>query len=128
MTLTHVSPDGIAPGNGYSHVVWGTGRFIAVSGQIALDEDGALVGGSDPEAQTRQVFENLRRCLEAAGVGFADVLKLTIFLTDPAVLPAVRVVREEYLTDPRPACSLVQVVALARPDLLLEIEAYAIAP
>ncbi|KOG91282.1 RidA family protein [Streptomyces varsoviensis] len=129
MTQLHHSPtpDGLAPGNGYSHVVWGTGRFIAVSGQIALDADGALVGPADPEAQARQVFANLGRCLAEAGATFADVMKLTYFVTDMAILPALRAARDEVIDTARPpASSAVQVAALARPDLLLEVEAFAL--
>ncbi|MFF7652941.1 RidA family protein [Streptomyces sp. NPDC007983] len=126
--LSHVvAPDGVAPGNGYSHVVWGTGRFVAVSGQIALDETGALVGEGDPAAQARQVFENLRRCLAEAGATFADVVKLTYFVTDVAHLPAIRAARDEVIDTARPpASSAMQVAALIRPDLLLEIEAFAV--
>lgn len=126
--LSHVvAPAGVAPGNGYSHVVWGTGRFVAVSGQIALDESGALVGEGDPAAQARQVFENLRRCLAEAGATFADVVKLTYFVTDVAHLPAIRAARDEVIDTARPpASSAVQVAALFRPDLLLEIEAFAV--
>jgi enamine deaminase RidA (YjgF/YER057c/UK114 family) len=62
--LQHIAaPDGIAAGRGYSQVVTGRGRLVVVSGQIAQDESGALVGPGDPWAQARQVFENLRRCL-----------------------------------------------------------------
>ena len=126
--LSHaVAPDGVAPGNGYSHVVWGTGRFVAVSGQIALDETGALVGEGDPAAQARKVFENLRRCLAEAGATFADVMKLTYFVTDVAHLAAIRAARDEAIDTARPpASSAVQVAALFRPDLLLEIEAFAV--
>ena len=126
--LSHVAaPQGVAPGNGYSHVVWGTGRFVAVSGQIALDETGALVGEGDPAAQARQVFENLRRCLAEAGATFTDVVKLTYFVTDVAHLPAIRAARDEVIDTARPpASSAVQVAALFRPDLLLEIEAFAV--
>ncbi|MFD7220174.1 RidA family protein [Streptomyces sp. NPDC059892] len=126
--LTHLrSPAGVAPGNGYSHVVWGTGRFVAVSGQCAFDEEGALVGEGDPAAQARQVFENLRRCLAAAGASFDDVVKLTYFVTDVAHLPAIREARDAVIDTARPpASSAVQVSALFRPELLLEIEAFAI--
>lgn len=126
--LTHVpAPAGIAPANGYSHVVWGTGRLVAVSGQIPLDEEGRLVGEGDPAAQARQVFENIRRCLAAAGASFADVVKLTYFVTDVAFLPAIRAARDEVIDVSRPpASSAVQVAALFRPDLLLEVEALAI--
>ncbi|WP_431041500.1 RidA family protein [Streptomyces sp. P1-3] len=126
--LHHVAaPEGLAPGTGYSHVVWGTGRFVAVSGQIALDEKGDLVGEGDPAAQARQVFANLGRCLAAAGATFADVVKLTYFVTDIDHLPPIREARDEVVDPARPpASSAVQVTALIRPELLLEIEAYAI--
>lgn len=126
--LIHITtPAGVAPGNGYSHVVWGEGRFIAISGQVALDEHGTLVGENDPAAQARQVFGNLRRCLTEAGATFDDVVKLTYFLTDFASIQAVREARDAVIdTAHPPASSAVQVAALFRPDLLLEIEAYAI--
>ncbi|MFE2261388.1 RidA family protein [Streptomyces griseosporeus] len=126
--LTRITaPDGVAPAAQYSHVVLGTGRFVAVSGQIALDEDGKVVGEGDPAAQARQVFENLRRCLAAAGAGFDDVIKLTYFVTDTAHLPAIREARAAHIPDDRlPASSAVQVAALVRPEFLLEVEAFAV--
>ncbi|NEB75709.1 RidA family protein [Streptomyces sp. SID14478] len=121
--------DGLAPGNGYSHVVVGEGRLVLVSGQIALDEKGSVVGPGDAGAQARQVFENLRRCLAAAGASFADVVKLTYFVTDMAILPQVRVARDAHIDAKRPpASSAVQVAGLIRPELLLEVEAMAIVP
>ncbi|GAA4893871.1 RidA family protein [Streptomyces coeruleoprunus] len=128
--LTHVhAPDGVAPGSGYSHVVWGEGRLVAVSGQCAFDEDGEVVGEGDPAAQARQVFTNLRRCLAAAGATFDDVVKLTFFVTDVAHLPAVRAARDEVVDTSRPpASTAVQVTALVRPELLLEVEAFAVVP
>ncbi|MCP9211804.1 RidA family protein [Streptomyces sp. HD1123-B1] len=128
--ITHIpEPEGVVPGNGYTNVVTGTGRLVAVAGQIALDSDGKLVGEGDAEAQTRQIFENLRRCLAAAGVGFDEVVKLTYFVTDIAYLPAIRKVRDEFVDTSRPpASSAVQVAALFRPELLVEIEAFALAP
>ncbi|MER5396877.1 RidA family protein [Streptomyces sp. NPDC002599] len=121
------APDGVAPAAAYSHVVTGTGRFVAVSGQVPLDEDGGLVGEGDAEAQARQVFENLRRCLAAAGAGFDDVVKLTFFVTDMAHMPAIRAARAAHIPAERlPAASAVQVAALIRPEFLMEIEAYAV--
>ncbi|BBC31718.1 hypothetical protein SGFS_030120 [Streptomyces graminofaciens] len=68
--LTRISaPDGVAPTTQDAHLVMGTGRFAAVSGQLAPDEDGRPVGEGDPAARTRQVFENLRRCPVAARKG-----------------------------------------------------------
>lgn len=126
--LTHIAaPDGVAPGNGYSHVVMGEGRLVAISGQIAVDADGEVVGPGDPAAQARQVFANLGRCLAAAGADWTDVVKLTFFVTDVAVLPAVRRARDAHIDTARPpASTAVQVAALFRPELLLEVEAFAI--
>ncbi|MGP3990513.1 RidA family protein [Streptomyces sp. 3N207] len=126
--LTHIAtPEGLAPGNGYSHLVIGEGRFIAISGQVALDADGKVVGEGDHTAQAEQVFANLQRCLDEAGAGFGDVVKFTFFVTDLAVMPALRAVRDRYLDPERlPACSAVQVAGLVRPELLIEIEALAV--
>lgn len=128
--LTRIpAPDGVAPAAQYTHVVLGTGRFVAVSGQLALDEHGGLVGEGDPAAQARQVFENLRRCLAAAGATFDDVVKLTYFVTDMSHMPALRTARAEHIPDDRlPAASAVQVAGLVRPEFLMEVEAFAVVP
>jgi enamine deaminase RidA (YjgF/YER057c/UK114 family) len=121
------APAGVAPAAQYSHVVSAAGRFVAVSGQLPLDERGRLVGEGDPAAQARQVFENLGRCLAAAGAGFEHVVKLTYFVTDTAHLPAVRAARAAHIPDDRlPASSAVQVAALVAPEFLMEIEALAV--
>jgi enamine deaminase RidA (YjgF/YER057c/UK114 family) len=100
-----------------------------VSGQVALDEKGEVVGVGDPLAQARQVFRNLGRCLAAAGADFGDVVKLTYFVTDIAHLPAVRIARDEVIDIERPpASTAVQVAALFRPELALEVEALALTP
>jgi enamine deaminase RidA (YjgF/YER057c/UK114 family) len=124
--LEYPQVQGVAPGNGYSHVVTGTGQWVAVSGQVALDADGKFVGIGDPGAQAEQVFANLERCLAAAGATYENVVKLTFFVTDIGYLPAIRVVRDRYLPGPKPASTAVQVAALFSPDALLEIEAFAI--
>ncbi|MET7325547.1 RidA family protein [Streptomyces sp. NPDC005549] len=126
--LTRIpAPEGVAPAAQYTHVVLGSGRFVAVSGQLALDEDGGVVGEGDPAAQARQVFENLRRCLASAGATFDDVVKLTFFVTDMAHMGAIRAARAEHIPDDRlPAASAVQVGALVRPEFLMEIEAFAV--
>ena len=121
------APDGLAPGPGYSHAVTGRGRWVATAGQVALDDAGQLVGPNDPQAQARQVFANLGRALAAAGASFADVIKLNFYVTDITMLPAVRAIRDEYIDTARPpASTAVQVSALARPGLMIEIEAWAI--
>lgn len=116
---------------GYSHAVATARPLIFVSGQVPIDAAGALVGEGDIEAQTAQVFENLRTVLAGVGAGFDDLVKLTTFVVglDPGKLLAIRRVRDRYLGDgPRPASSLVGVTALFRPDVLVEIEAIAELP
>ena len=117
----------MAPGTGYSHVVAASGRVVAVAGQVALDAAGNVVGENDPEAQARQVFQNLGAALAAIGASFDDVIKLTLFLTDVSILPVVRRVRDEHVdTERPPASTAVQVAGLVRPEFLLEVEALAV--
>jgi reactive intermediate/imine deaminase len=125
MIRHHVRPEGLPPTNGYSHTVAFNG-LIAVSGQVPLNAEGCLVGPNDAEAQVRQVFDNLKAALAAAGAGLEHVVKLTIFLTDLEDLEAFRRVRDDYLvTDTPPASSLVQVSGLVNPSFRIEIEALA---
>ncbi|HEY1014704.1 MAG TPA: RidA family protein [Herpetosiphonaceae bacterium] len=115
---------------GYTHaVIAPAGRTVYLSGQVALDAGGQLVGPDDLEAQTIQVFENLRGGLEAAGASFAQVVKFTYFLLDISQIPVVRAVRDRYVDTSRPpASSAVEVRRLFRDDLLIEIEAIAVLP
>jgi enamine deaminase RidA (YjgF/YER057c/UK114 family) len=127
-TARFVNPAGIHPPTGYTHVVEVTaGRPVYVSGQVALDPSGALVGEGDLAAQARQVFENLRVALEAVGAGFDQVVKLNLYLLDAAGLPVVREVRDQYV-DVRqpPASTAVEVRRLAREEFLIEVEAVAV--
>jgi reactive intermediate/imine deaminase len=121
-----VRPAGMPPVNGYSHAVAFEGRMVVVSGQVPLDKDGRIVGEGDPEAQIRQVFENLKMALAAAGACMEQVVKLTIFLTDLADLDLFRKIRAEYVSvDRPPASSLVQVRGLVNPAFRVEVEGLA---
>ena len=123
----HQAPEGMAPGRGYTHAVVGTGKLVAVAGQVAMDEHGELVGEGDPAAQTERVFENLGRALAAAGASFADVIKFGVFVTDISILPVVREIRDRHVdTAQPPASTAVQVGALFRPGYVVEIEALAV--
>jgi reactive intermediate/imine deaminase len=102
------------------------GRTVYVSGQVALDATGALVGTDDLKAQTRQVFENLKAALADSGGTLDDVVKITIFMTDLSQIQDFREIRNGYFPRELPASTLVQVVRLARPDFLIEIEAVAV--
>jgi len=122
-----MSPPGLAPAPGYSHVATGSGRLVAVAGQVALDEQGKLVGAGDTVLQAEQVFKNLGLALSSAGASFADVVKLNYYLVDISALPAVRAVRDRYVDTSRPpASTAVEVKGLFRPEYLIEIEALAI--
>jgi len=124
-----LSPETLPSPAGYSHVVEvRAARVIYVSGQVPLDRDGRLLGEGDLEAQTRQVFENLQAALDAAGASWADVVKLNYYLVDASELTAVRAIRDEYVdTAHPPASTLVEVSRLFRDDVLIEIDAVAIA-
>lgn len=110
---------------GYSHAVR-AGGLLFVSGQVALDEQGAVVGAGDMGEQARQAFRNLGAVLAAAGASFADVVKLTYFVRDVSAVAAIRAARDEFVdTGNPPASTLVEVSRLFLPDLLVEIEAVA---
>jgi 2-iminobutanoate/2-iminopropanoate deaminase len=104
------------------------GGFLYVSGIVAVDGEGRLVGEDDVVAQTRQVFENMRIVLEAGGCGFADVVKVTVFLTDIDDRPLINPIRQGIFGDTRPASTLVEVPRLAVPGAKVEIECVALVP
>jgi len=101
------------------------GGLLFISGCVALDADGKLVGEGDVVEQARQVFENIGLCLAAAGASFADVVKVTTFLTNIDDRARINPVRQEFFGDTRPASTLVEVSRLAVPGARLEIEAIA---
>jgi reactive intermediate/imine deaminase len=99
------------------------GDILFVSGLTAHDGDGKLIGGADAAAQTRQILTNLKKALDAAGANFADVLKVTVFLTDINDRAAINPVRQEFFGTSRPASTLIEVSRLALPEMKVEIEA-----
>lgn len=126
----HVNPPALPAARGYSHVVVApAGRLVAISGQVALDKDGNVVGAGDFEAQCTQVFENLKAALQSVGLGFADVIRTDMYVTDLKHLAALREVRSRYLPeDAPPASTLLQVEALFRPELMIEVSVEAVIP
>jgi enamine deaminase RidA (YjgF/YER057c/UK114 family) len=125
-----LSPDTLAPPFGFSHTASvGPGRTVWVSGQLPLAADGTVAATGDMAAQARQCFENVGRALEAAGARWADVVKLTYFVTDLSGVATIRAVRDEFVDTARPpTSSLVGVAGLVLPDALIEIEAVACPP
>ena len=104
------------------------GNLLFVSGIVAVDAKGELVGGEDVVAQARQVFENLRLVLAAAGCGFGDAVKVTIFLTDVDDRVKINPVRQHVFGDARPASTLVEVPRLAVHGAKIEVECVAVIP
>jgi reactive intermediate/imine deaminase len=102
------------------------GNTIYVSGQIAYDSSGNLVGEGDIKAQTRQVFENIKSVLESAGSGLKDIVKINSYITDGSKFMDMLAVRSEIFGNDPPASTAVVVQALAFPALLIEVEAIAI--
>jgi len=101
------------------------GDLLFVSGCVPVDADGRLVGGDDVVAQARQAFANVGAILEAAGASFADVAKVTIFLTDVDDRSKINPVRQELFGGARPASTLIEVPRLAIPGAKVEVEAVA---
>ncbi len=127
-----LSPAGLSKPTGYSHVVAASGgTTVYVSGQVAFDVAGDVVGEADYRRQAEQVFANLQLALAEAGAGFEHVVKVTYFvvgLTREVTL-MLREVRSGYLSAERPpASTLVAVAGLVDPRLLIEVEAVAVIP
>ncbi len=104
------------------------GNLVFVSGQAAVDQHGDTVGEGDFDTQARQAFANLSTVLHNAGSGLDHVAKVTILVTDMAVIDQVIALRREYFTPPYPADTIAQVASLARPEWQIEIEAIAVIP
>ncbi|PYS33761.1 MAG: enamine deaminase RidA [Acidobacteria bacterium] len=116
--VRYTNPPELSTPTGYTHVVEvHRGRTVYIAGQVALDRSGNLVGLGDFRAQTRHVLQNVKAALASAGATFANVVKITTFVT-----------RSEFFGTNAPASTLVQVVQLARPEFMIEVEAIAVVP
>jgi enamine deaminase RidA (YjgF/YER057c/UK114 family) len=129
-SITRINPPELGTPPGYSQIVEvSANRIIFIAGQTALDRDGKLVGKNDFAAQAAQVFSNLAVALQASGCAAANLVKLTVFLTDMDNLGRYREARNRFfalVTPPAaPAVTLVEVSKLYGPDFLIEIEAIA---
>ncbi len=118
-----IDPDPLAP---YAIApAWKAGGLIFLSGQAAIADDGTIVGQDDFDLQLDQTFANIERVLGAAGSDMTKIVKVTIYLTDMAHFPKIVEARKAHFTPPYPADTIVEVSALALPDLMVEIDVIA---
>jgi len=127
--LRFLSPATMPKPRGYSHIAEasGPGRTVFFAGQLGYAPDGKIA--SDFRGQATQAFENLKAALAEVGGDFSQVVKLTVYFVNMDDLPAYFEVRDRYVnTAAPPASTAVQVVRLARPEALFEVEAIAVLP
>ena len=101
------------------------GRLLYISGQVAWDTSGSIVGKGDMKAQARQTFQNLRQVLQAAGGDLQNLMKITTDITKIEDFPAVAEARSEVFKGEMPASTLIVVKSLFHPDFLIEVEGIA---
>ncbi len=128
MEKRQVNPWAWQDARGFSQAwrVDGAQTVVFLAGQVPLSADGQIVGEGDFEAQARQTFENLRTVLDQSGAGFDSIVKATVYLTDISRLPDYRRVKAEFIADPQPASTALQVTAPAAPEIMIEVEAIAV--
>jgi 2-iminobutanoate/2-iminopropanoate deaminase len=127
MQLTLDNPATVsAPyGDRFAHVArldLGDGALLVLSGQVAVDDDGAVVAPGDVTAQSARIFDLIGAILAAHGASFADVLHVRTFMTDLGDLPGYGQVRRRYFPGPPPASTTVEVSRLFLPGAVLEVE------
>ena len=126
MARTAIQPPGRPdPRPRYTHA-WKVDDTIYLAGQLGTDAAGNLVGANDIRAQARAAFENIAAVLEAAGANLRHVVRTTVYLTDMRHREGFGEVRNEFFPSDPPTSTLIQVVALAQPGALIEIEAIAV--
>ena len=123
MSKQELMVDGLAPPISHYCDAVRFGDLLFISGVPPTDAKGAVVGGDDPAAQTRQIFKNMKLVLDAAGASFADILKVTVYLLDINDRSKINPVRKEFFGNARPASTLIGVSELAIPGMRVEIEA-----
>ena len=118
LTPDPLAPFRISPG-------FNVNGILFLSGHAAISETGELVGVGDFDAQAEATFQSLQRTLQAGGSNLSKVVKVTIYLTDMGYFERIVALREQWFSVPYPADTIVEVKALALPELMIEIEAIA---
>jgi len=130
--VTFRNPNTIAAPTGYSHLAeidLGNSTMLLISGQVALDGSGTLIGKNDLAKQTEQVFTNIKNILAASGGTMDHLVKTGIFMRDASQIQVFREIRNKFINPKNPpASTLVEVSRLFRDDILIEIEATAVIP
>jgi 2-iminobutanoate/2-iminopropanoate deaminase len=123
-----ISPKIRAPSGHFSQaiVAEARGRLVFISGMTARCADGSIAGIGDVEAQTRQVCENIKAAVEAAGGTMDDVCRVDVFVRNMEHFEQIHKVRREYFRSPAPASTMVEVCKMTSPDYLIEINAIAV--
>ena len=124
MSIERIQPAGIPPSALYSHVVR-TGNLVFIAGQVGQDESGKIIGEGDFTAQATQTFENLKKALASVGMDLTNLVQIRNYVTDARFRDPLREINLKYLPTDQPASTLLVVQALARPELLIEIDAVA---
>jgi len=122
---TIATPDGKPVANYKLATRMDGGRLLYISGQVAWDTSGSIVGKGDMKAQARQTFQNLREVLQAAGGDLQNLMKITTYITKIEDFPAVAEARSEVFKGEMPASTLIVVKSLFHPDFLIEVEGIA---
>ena len=129
-TVTLKNPPTVSQPTGYSHAAeidLGKSKMLIISGQVALDAEGRVVGEKNFEQQAEQVFKNIKAIIEHSGGTMNDLVKTTIYLRDVSNIVRFREIRNKYINaNNPPASTLVEVTDLARDEFLLEVEATAV--
>jgi reactive intermediate/imine deaminase len=107
-------------------VVEARGKLVFISGMTARRADGSIAGIGDIEAQTRQVCENLKAAVEAAGGAMDDIVRVDVYVRNMEHFETIHKVRREYFKAPPPASTMVEVCKMTSPEYLIEINAIAV--
>jgi 2-iminobutanoate/2-iminopropanoate deaminase len=109
-------------------VIEARGKLVFISGMTARRADGSIAGVGDIEVQTRQVCENLKAAVEAAGGSMDDIVRVDVYVRNMEHFDAIHKVRREYFKAPAPASTMVEICKMTSPDYLIEINAIAVLP
>lgn len=126
-----ITTDKLAVPNGHfsqATTIEASGKLVFISGMTARRPDGTIAGLGDIEAQTRQVCENVKAAVEAAGGTLDDVVRVDVYVRNMEHFPIIHKVRREYFKEPVPASTMVEVAKMTSPDYLIEITAIAVLP